>query len=279
VGEDLPERLLRGMFRLKGMNYPEDNVQRPPLFGKLTNDIVYDRLAPGVLDELRRVTPRNEEGRPTRKFHQSLTNQIGHPKLVSHLGSVVTLMKLSDNWPHFMTLLDRIHPRLNKTIPDGHLRPVAAVAGVRVRRMKPYLVAAIVSALLTACGSTENHPVVTPTITVAPVVAAPTLPPTFDRVADCRASGVRNSPTGFALHVLPKAAGSGQVVTVSGVGLRPGRYGVGTTSPWTSVDVSADGRLQASFTISEKSDSCVGIWASTTLPGGTLYFAEPFIVP
>lgn len=35
---------------------------------------------------------------------------------MSHLGSVVTLMKLSHDWPEFMAFLDRIHPRWHKTL-------------------------------------------------------------------------------------------------------------------------------------------------------------------
>ena len=49
-------------------------------FGVLTNDIVYKRLAPGVLDELKKVVPRNEEGRPTAKYFQRLTTKHRLPK-------------------------------------------------------------------------------------------------------------------------------------------------------------------------------------------------------
>jgi hypothetical protein len=45
------------MFRLRGLDYRKDSVQRPQYFGGLTNDIIYSRLAPGVLDELKRVIP------------------------------------------------------------------------------------------------------------------------------------------------------------------------------------------------------------------------------
>jgi hypothetical protein len=46
------------LFRLRGLSFPKDAVQRPLYFGHLTNDIVYKRLAPNVLEELRKVTPR-----------------------------------------------------------------------------------------------------------------------------------------------------------------------------------------------------------------------------
>jgi hypothetical protein len=112
-----PDDYYRQMFRLRNLDYPHDSVQRPKYFGHLTNDIVYKRLAPGVLEELRTVTPRTEEGRLKHKYFQRLTANVGYPQLREHLGSVVTLMKLSDGWTDFMTKLDRIHPRYGDTIP------------------------------------------------------------------------------------------------------------------------------------------------------------------
>ena len=104
------------MFRLRGLDYPKDTIRRPQYFGTLTNDIVYGRLAPGVLDELKLVTPRSVSGRPTHKYFQSLTSNLGYPKLREHLGSVVTLMKLSNEWRDFTEMLNRIHPRYDHTM-------------------------------------------------------------------------------------------------------------------------------------------------------------------
>jgi hypothetical protein len=105
------------LFRLRGLKYPTDTIKRPQYFGYLTTDIVYKRLAPGVLSELKRVTPRNESGRLKNKLFQRLTSNVGYPKLREHLGSVVTIMKLSNTWHDFMTKLDRLHPRYGETIP------------------------------------------------------------------------------------------------------------------------------------------------------------------
>jgi hypothetical protein len=101
---------------LRGLEYPTGSVKRPQYFGMLTNDIVYKRLAPGVLEELKRVTPRREDGRHRDKLSQRLTSKIGYPKLREHLGSVVTAMKLSDRWHDFMEKLDRLHPRYGETM-------------------------------------------------------------------------------------------------------------------------------------------------------------------
>jgi hypothetical protein len=108
-----PTDFYQEIFRLRGLDYPKDSVKRPQYFGVLTNDIVYKRLAPGVLDELKRVTPKLGSGRLANKLFQRLTTNRGYPKLREHLGAVVTMMQLSRNWHDFMAKLDRLRPRLD----------------------------------------------------------------------------------------------------------------------------------------------------------------------
>jgi hypothetical protein len=115
--QTFPEDFYREIFRLRDLDYPQFTVQRPRYFGHLTNDIVYKRLAPGVLDELKRITPRTESGRRKHKYFQLLTSNLGYPKLREHLGSVVAIMKLSKDWRDFEIKLDQIHPRIGDTIP------------------------------------------------------------------------------------------------------------------------------------------------------------------
>jgi hypothetical protein len=114
--QTFPSEFYGELFRLRGLDYPSESVKRPKYFGHLTNDIVYKRLAPGVLEELKRVTPRDEKGRRKNKYFQRLTSNIGYPKLREHLGSIVTLMKLSRDWDDFSRKLDVIHPRVGDTI-------------------------------------------------------------------------------------------------------------------------------------------------------------------
>lgn len=97
------------MFRLRGLKYPPDNPRfRPQYFGVLTNDIVYSRVAPGLLEELKKQAAKDEK---KAHLHRRLTQEIGHPKLREHLASVVTAMKLSSDYPDFITKLNRLHPR------------------------------------------------------------------------------------------------------------------------------------------------------------------------
>jgi hypothetical protein len=119
-----PPDFYRELFRLRNLPYPTSTVKRPQYFGHYTNDIVYKRLAPGVLDELKRVQIRDDEGRPKHKLFQRLTSNPGYPRLREHLGSVVTIMKLSTDWKDFQDKLDKIHPAFGETMPlpfeEGH---------------------------------------------------------------------------------------------------------------------------------------------------------------
>ncbi len=111
-----PSEYYEQLFRLRGLRFPEDKVKRPQYFGHLTNDIVYKRLAPGVLEELKKSVPRTENGRRKHHFFLRLSENVGHPKLREHLASVITIMKLSNNYDDFDQKLDLIHPRYHETL-------------------------------------------------------------------------------------------------------------------------------------------------------------------
>ena len=112
-----PDDFYRQLFRLRGLHYPNDTIRRPQYFGILTNNLVYERLAPGVLDELKRVTVRDDKDRPKHRYFQRLTSNIGYPKLREHLGSIVSIMKLSNGWGDFTQKINSIHPRYNSQLP------------------------------------------------------------------------------------------------------------------------------------------------------------------
>lgn len=103
-----PLAYFRELCRLKGIDFKAD-MKLPQYFGHYTNDFIYSRLAPGVREELARKNP-SENGRRRHKNYQFLTEDIGHPKLLQHLGSVVTLMKLSKTFEEFKEKIDVIHP-------------------------------------------------------------------------------------------------------------------------------------------------------------------------
>lgn len=109
-----PDAYYEQLFRLRSLD-PGENTNRPSYFGHLTNDIIYDRIAPKLREELKNTVPKNPSGRPKHQLHRHLTPDLGHPKLREHIASVVTIMRLSKDWADFRLKLDTIHPKLNET--------------------------------------------------------------------------------------------------------------------------------------------------------------------
>lgn len=103
--------------------------KRPKYFGRITNNLIYSRLAPGVLQELEAQNPANELGNRARKHHQHLTREMGHPKLKEHLAGVTTALKMAKqfklSWKDFLKALDQTHPKykpmplLDRSTQDG----------------------------------------------------------------------------------------------------------------------------------------------------------------
>ncbi|GAA6162599.1 hypothetical protein NBRC116590_03030 [Pelagimonas sp. KU-00592-HH] len=111
-----PDEFYQQIYRLKGHPFDPDKVARPGFIGKLTSDIVYSRLAPGVLDELERKNPVVEEkGYRQRKHHQWLTEDHGHPKLREHIGNLIFMMRGASHWDSFYRNLQRAAPKLHET--------------------------------------------------------------------------------------------------------------------------------------------------------------------
>ena len=104
------------IFRLKGWGRAE-GANPPSVVGHYTNDLVYERLAPGVLEELRRQNPTLPQGWRRNRHHQWFTPEYGHPRLKEHLEGVTALMRAAGSWDGFKRSLDRVYPKIGKTIP------------------------------------------------------------------------------------------------------------------------------------------------------------------
>ena len=121
-----PADYYKQIFRLNGWLY-DDKAGRPGVIGHWTNNIIYKRLAPGVWEELKRLTPRTTRGGHKDKLFQRLTEDVGHPKLREHLAAVVMLMKYSPDWRVFIERLDKEFPQWGKNyllpFPENYAPP------------------------------------------------------------------------------------------------------------------------------------------------------------
>jgi len=109
-----PIEFYENIFRLQNWPFNPKSVRRPSVIGHYTNNIVYKRLAPGVLKELRQKNP-IVDGRRKHKLFQWLTGDVGHPKLKSHIDGVLALMRVSDTWEEFKKLVKKAYPIIETT--------------------------------------------------------------------------------------------------------------------------------------------------------------------
>jgi hypothetical protein len=108
-----PDEFYIQLFRLRGWDYKTLGMSshRPRFVGKLTNEIVYERMPKGVLESLKSKNPPRPDGRRKYKHHQFLTEDIGDKHLERMIGADITLMRASNSWPEFIRLLDRAYPK------------------------------------------------------------------------------------------------------------------------------------------------------------------------
>jgi hypothetical protein len=103
---------------MKGWDWDEASTKKPGVVGTYINDLVYKRLAPLILEQLRIKNPVQENGRRKTKYHQWLTPDVGHPKLQEHLQGVMAIQRIAgDSWPKFMHMMDAAYPRFGYTLP------------------------------------------------------------------------------------------------------------------------------------------------------------------
>lgn len=111
-----PDDFYKEMFRLRNWEWRGMKVNRPSVVGKYTNDLVYERIAPGLLQELQRKNPKKSDGSRKAKHHQWLTEDVGDPALAQHLHALVGLMRASTDWMQFKRLVDRAFPKRGQTL-------------------------------------------------------------------------------------------------------------------------------------------------------------------
>lgn len=109
-----PNIFYQELFRLNGWDYTVKDIQkRPGVIGKWTNKLIYEQLPNGVLENLKKNTPKSEAGNYTARLHQSLTIDVGEPHLNAQITKVITIFQLSSNMEEMWSLFNRLVKREN----------------------------------------------------------------------------------------------------------------------------------------------------------------------
>lgn len=113
-----PSDYFKELCRLRGVELRAD-MKLPQYFGQLTNNLIYRRIAPGLLRKLKER--RNELGRQSNKLFCWLSEDKGLRALLLHMGTVVGYMKESADYKTFEKKLDAhapIYPELPGLFDD-----------------------------------------------------------------------------------------------------------------------------------------------------------------
>jgi hypothetical protein len=110
-----PPDFFEAIFKMKGWTWKEASTKKPQVVGHYINNYVYSRLAPQVLDELRRLNPKSEKGHRKGKHPQWINPDYGHPKLKEHLKVLTMFAKATGyNWTNWERMVNRALPKFSK---------------------------------------------------------------------------------------------------------------------------------------------------------------------
>lgn len=111
-----PDTFFEALFKMKGLTWSLANKgKKPQYIGHYINNYVYSRIAPKVLEELRRVNPKDEKGNRKGKHTQYIDIDYGHPKLKEHLAILTAFAKAAGyNWTNWQRMVERVLPAFDK---------------------------------------------------------------------------------------------------------------------------------------------------------------------
>jgi hypothetical protein len=114
-----PDEFWSKLLRAKGYE-SYIGLPRPQFVGHWVNDVVYARLAPGILEELKKRNPRKATGNRQFKHTQFLSEGDGVPELKEHLIKAMTIMDMAivteATGENFDVLLNKVLPKYNTTL-------------------------------------------------------------------------------------------------------------------------------------------------------------------
>lgn len=115
-----PDEFYENIYKLRGWPWAGMSKNRYSAVAGYTRDLVYERMAPGLLKELERKSPKDEKGQRDNRLHQWLSGEVGDPMLASHLQSLLTLQRLAIangwGWMKFMHMVDQVMKKKGDTL-------------------------------------------------------------------------------------------------------------------------------------------------------------------
>jgi hypothetical protein len=116
-----PDEFYENIYKLKGWDWPGMSKNRYSVVGKYTNDLVWERIVPGLKEELNVRNPKDTNGNRRNKHHQYLNDEAGDRLFSQQMFTILALQraclnKSGDRWNHFISMMDDILPKKGTTV-------------------------------------------------------------------------------------------------------------------------------------------------------------------
>lgn len=110
---DRPRRELEDQLKKFLSEELRSDMKLPQYFGTLTNNLIYRRIAPGLLLKLKER--KLERGKASNKLYNWLSEDVGFRALLIHMGQVIGTMKRHTKYEDFEKDLNIIAPPYPET--------------------------------------------------------------------------------------------------------------------------------------------------------------------
>ncbi|HUB67083.1 MAG TPA: P63C domain-containing protein [Candidatus Methylacidiphilales bacterium] len=110
-----PDEYYENIYKLKGWEWPGMAKNRYSVVGHYTNDLIYERLVPGLKEEFDRRNPKNSKGRRSH-LNQQWLDESGSKLFSQQMFTVLKIQqaclgKTGNKWNKFMAMMDDILPK------------------------------------------------------------------------------------------------------------------------------------------------------------------------
>lgn len=116
-----PDEYYENIYKLKSWDWPGMATNRYSVVGTYTNDLVWERIVPGLREELEKRNPKNDKGYRPHKHHQWLNDEAGDKLFSAQMFTILALQraclnKSGNKWNHFISMMDDVLPKKGTTV-------------------------------------------------------------------------------------------------------------------------------------------------------------------
>lgn len=117
-----PDEFYENIYKLKGWDWPGMGKNRYSVVAHYTNDLIYERIAPGLKEELAARNPKNANGNRGAKHFQWLNDAAGEKLFSQQMFAVLMIQRAclnqsGDRWKHFLAEMNKFLPKKASNVP------------------------------------------------------------------------------------------------------------------------------------------------------------------